>query len=132
VSNIDSKQASNAQDRFKKSSCVVRLLRIVKVPSTFSTTSTHIRRSLTRLPVSLEPPLRTLWCLQLNSKWFCVESSDHPLAPIDVQRVLAIYEQMVMALFVTNLGGRGFVVTSPDTCRKNAQSRRTAPLAPSG
>jgi hypothetical protein len=43
VSNIDSKQASNAQ---KKSSCAIRLLRIVKVPSTFSTTSTRCRHQL--------------------------------------------------------------------------------------
>jgi hypothetical protein len=41
VSNIDPKQASNAQDRFKKSSWAIRLLRVVKVRPTFSTTSTH-------------------------------------------------------------------------------------------
>jgi hypothetical protein len=38
-SNIDSKQASKAQDRFKKSAIIIRLLRADRIPQTFSTAS---------------------------------------------------------------------------------------------
>jgi hypothetical protein len=36
LSNIDTKQASNAQDRFNKPSRAIRLLRVVRVSPTFS------------------------------------------------------------------------------------------------
>jgi hypothetical protein len=45
-SNIDSKPASNAQDRFKKSVSLIRLLRVGGTLRTFSTASTRRRRWL--------------------------------------------------------------------------------------
>jgi hypothetical protein len=56
ILNIDSMQASNAQDSFKKPSCAIRLLRVGKVPPTFSTTSTKSRHEFiatANLPVIL-------------------------------------------------------------------------------
>src|SRR5215467_9886136 len=44
-SNIDSRRASNAQDRFKNPACTILLLRVVRVAPTFSTASTHNRLS---------------------------------------------------------------------------------------
>ena len=40
-SNIDSRRASNAQDRFKNPACAILLLRVVRVAPTFSTASTQ-------------------------------------------------------------------------------------------
>ena len=44
-SNIDSKRASNAQDRFKNSPPLIRLLRAGGMPGTFSTVSTQGRHA---------------------------------------------------------------------------------------
>src|SRR6266700_5062198 len=41
-SNIDSRRASNAQDRFKNSAPMIRLLRAGDMPGTFSTVSTQL------------------------------------------------------------------------------------------
>jgi site-specific recombinase XerD len=43
ASNIDSKRASSAQDRFKKSATMILLLRAEGTPQTFSTASTQSR-----------------------------------------------------------------------------------------
>ena len=46
--NIDSRRASNAQDRFKNPACAILLLRVVRVAPTFSTASAPRRRVLDR------------------------------------------------------------------------------------
>src|SRR5215467_3816332 len=44
-SNIDSRRASNAQDRFKNPACTILLLRVVRVAPTFSTASVTSRKA---------------------------------------------------------------------------------------
>src|SRR5262249_13211951 len=61
LSNIDSKRAPKAQVRFKKSTPMIRLLRIRGMPRTFSTASTHCRpptADLRRLAGDSLTPLR--------------------------------------------------------------------------
>src|SRR5215472_6597559 len=58
-SNIDSRRASNAQDRFKNPACAILLLRVVRVAPTFSTASARLRHAVMSAPCRLSGANRT-------------------------------------------------------------------------
>src|SRR6516164_10058926 len=58
-SNIDSRRASNAQDRFKNPACAILLLRVVRVAPTFSTASARLRHAVMSAPCRLSGVNRT-------------------------------------------------------------------------
>ena len=75
-SNFDSRRASNAQDRFKKSAPTFRLLRAASIPSTFSTASTQSGHSAE----AIYSIIIGLLCTSRQRQWpyrsFCSQSDD--------------------------------------------------------